>query len=260
MSGVANGYGRNWFPRPDAVAEEPTQGSEHAVSGLLPNSELVKECPIVGRDVTPFIDEPSGRGDLTDRSLAHFAASDLMTQLLTQVQNRLRVDTVAILLLDRDGSHLVARAARGLEDEVHQGVRLPVGRGFAGRIAATRAPVALLEVGPTTVVNPILWRKGIRSMLGVPLVANGRLLGVMHIGTLTPRGFTDGETAALDAAASQIAIALSAQQTVAERSAARTLQESLLPTQLPDVDGLEFATRFVAAEDFGVGGDWFDAF
>ena len=61
-------------------------------------------------------------------------------------------------------------------------------------------------------------------------------------------------------AANRIATALSAQQTVAERSAARTLQESLLPTRLPEVDGLEFATRFVAAEDFGVGGDWFDAF
>ena len=38
------------------------------------------------------------------------------------------------------------------------------------------------------------------------------------------------------------------------------LQQSLLPTRLPAVEGLEFASRFVPAEDFGVGGDWFDAF
>jgi serine phosphatase RsbU (regulator of sigma subunit) len=51
-----------------------------------------------------------------------------------------------------------------------------------------------------------------------------------------------------------------AEQVAEQRSAARTIQESLLPTGLPDVTGLEFASRFVTAETFGVGGDWFDAF
>ena len=124
----------------------------------------------------------------------------------------------------------------------------------------TRAPVALADVGPTTVVNRILWRSGVRSMLGVPLVANGELVGVLHVGTLQPRRFSEDDTAVLQLAADRIATALSSERTVAERSAARTLQQSLLPTRLPEIDGLEFATRFAAAEDFGVGGDWYDAF
>jgi sigma-B regulation protein RsbU (phosphoserine phosphatase) len=199
-------------------------------------------------------------GHVSDPDLAPLGTSELLDELLKRVQDMLDVDTVAVLLLDSAGSQLIARAARGLEEEVHQGVRVPVGRGFAGRIAATRAPVKLDHVGPDNVVNPILWRKGVRSMLGVPLIAGSRLVGVMHVGTLRRRRFGDEETVVLQLAANRIAIALSAQQTVAERSAARTLQESLLPTRLPEVDGLEFATRFVAAEDFGVGGDWFDAF
>ena len=196
----------------------------------------------------------------TDPDLAHLGTSDLLDELLKRVQNLLGVDTVVVLLLDDAGSQLVASSARGLAEEVHQGVRVPVGRGFAGRIAATRAPVALEHVGPDTVVNPILWRKGIKSMLGVPLIAGGTLLGVMHVGSLQRRRFSDDETTVLQLAADRIATAVSAQQAIAERSAARTLQHSLLPTRLPEVDGLEFATRFVAAEDFGVGGDWFDAF
>ncbi len=184
---------------------------------------------------------------------------ELVDEMLRRVQELLRVDTVAVLLVAA-GSQLVAWAARGLEEEVHQGVRLPIGRGFAGRVAATKAPVVLDDVGPATVINPILWRLGVRSMLGVPLVAHGRLLGVMHVGSLSRRHFGDEETTLLQQAATWIATAISAQQTMAERSAARTLQESLLPTRMPDVPGLEFATRFVAAEHFGVGGDWFDAF
>ena len=183
-----------------------------------------------------------------------------MDVLLRRIEEILGVDTVAVLVLDRGGSQLVARAARGLEDEVRQGFRMPVGRGFAGRVAMTRAPVTLDDVGPHTVVNPILWRRGIRSMLGVPLVDAGRLVGVLHVGTLQPRRFSEDDIAVLQLAADRIATTVSSEQSRADRSAARTLQQSLLPTRLPDVDGLEFASRFAAAEDFGVGGDWYDAF
>jgi phosphoserine phosphatase RsbU/P len=196
---------------------------------------------------------------LADPDLAQLETTELVNALLMRVEEILGVDTVAVLVVDR-GSQLVARAARGLEDEVRQGFRLPIGRGFAGRVALTRAPVSLAEVGPRTVVNPILWRRGIQSMLGVPLVAGGELVGVLHVGTFQPRRFSDDDTAVLQLAADRIATALSSEQTVADRSAARTLQQSLLPTRLPDVDGLEFASRFAAAEDFGVGGDWYDAF
>jgi putative methionine-R-sulfoxide reductase with GAF domain len=197
---------------------------------------------------------------LIDPALVHLDTGELLDELLDRVRDLLHAETVAVLLVDPSGSELVARAARGLEDEVYQGIRVPLGRGFAGRIAATRAPAMLDRVAPDTVVNPILWQKGVTSLLGVPLIADGKLLGVMHVGSMRPRQFDDHDTTFLQLAASRIATALRHQQTAAERSAARTLQQGLLPTRLPAVPGLEFATRFVPAEDFGVGGDWFDAF
>jgi putative methionine-R-sulfoxide reductase with GAF domain len=180
--------------------------------------------------------------------------------LLERVEKLVDVDTAAILLLDRDGSQLVAHTARGLEDEVRQGVRVPLGAGFAGRIAATRSPVTLYEVGPDTVVNPILWKQGVRSMLGVPLITDGRLLGVMHVGTREPRQFSAMDIESLERAASRVARVVSDHQSLAERLTASTLQESLLPGRLPEIEGLQFAARFVTAEDMGVGGDWFDVF
>jgi sigma-B regulation protein RsbU (phosphoserine phosphatase) len=191
---------------------------------------------------------------------ASLQTSGLLGLLLQRVEIVLEVDTAAILLMDRDGSQLVARAAQGLEDEVHQGVRVPVGSGFAGQIAARRAPVRLEDVGPRTVVNPILWQKGIQSMLGVPLIADGRLLGVMHVGTLQRRHFSDAEVSTLEREAARVARLVNDHQVLAERLTAQTLQESLLPGRLPALDGLQFAARFVAAEDVGIGGDWFDVF
>src|SRR5258706_3997285 len=76
--------------------------------------------------------------------------------------------------------HLVATAASGLEEEVQQGVRVPVGN-FAGRIAAEDRCVILEEVDHTKVVNPLLLDKGIRSLMGAPLRSGGKVIGVMGL-------------------------------------------------------------------------------
>src|SRR5262249_58752425 len=114
---------------------------------------------------------------------------DFLAELVERVKAALRTDTAAVLLLDHSGN-LIATAAAGLEEEVRQGVRIPVGRGFAGRIAAERRPVILDHVDHSTVLNPLLMARGIRTLLGVPMVAGGRGIGVMHVGSLTPRDFT----------------------------------------------------------------------
>jgi serine phosphatase RsbU (regulator of sigma subunit) len=199
-------------------------------------------------------------GFIADADLALLDSGALLDVLLERVQHILSVDTVAVLLVDTAATQLVAHAARGLEEELRQGTRVPIGRGFAGRIARERVPVILDEVGPDVVVNPILWTKGIKSMLGVPMIVAGTLIGVMHVGVLTGRTFTDDDANLLQLAADRIAAAITAEQALSERTAARTLQRSLLPSQLPDIPGTEFAARFIAAEDFGIGGDWYDAF
>src|SRR3954452_14465260 len=78
---------------------------------------------------------------VTDIALAHLGVEDLLVELLERVQGLLDVDTAAVLLLDPSGEYLVATAAKGIEAEVRQGVRIPLGRGFAGRIAAAKQPV-----------------------------------------------------------------------------------------------------------------------
>src|SRR5215469_8254443 len=108
---------------------------------------------------------------ITDAALARLDDHDLLDELLDRTRDALQADTAAVLLLDSPSGQLIATAAAGLEEEVRQGVRIPVGRGFAGRIAAERRPVILDHVDHSTVLNPILWAKGIKSMMGVPLVA-----------------------------------------------------------------------------------------
>lgn len=197
---------------------------------------------------------------VTDTALAHLDLETLLVELLERIQVLLAADTAAVLLLDENAGELVATAAVGLEEEVHQGVRVPMGKGFAGRIAAQRQPVVLDTVDHSTVRNRLLWEKGIRSLLGVPLLAAGEVLGVLHVGTLTPRQFTDENVRLLQLVGDRMALAVQARQSGVERSTASALQRSLLPDKLPDVPGIEFATRYVPGPGTGVGGDWYDVF
>ena len=122
-----------------------------------------------------------------DVKRAESALDELLVDDLLRIKGFLNVDTVAVLLLDEHEEMLVARAASGLEEEVEQGVRIPVGKGFAGRVASARAPVVIEDVDHADILNPILREKGIKSMLGVPLEVGDKLLGVLHVGSLTPR-------------------------------------------------------------------------
>ena len=126
---------------------------------------------------------------ITDSALAYLSLEDLLVELLDRIREILAADTAAILLLDPERRVLVARAARGIEEEVRQGVTIPLGGGFAGRIAAEGRPVAIEDVDHAEILNPILRLKGIRSLLGVPLIVEGRVIGVLHVGTLAPSAF-----------------------------------------------------------------------
>jgi len=197
---------------------------------------------------------------VTDAALAYLGVDELLDELLVRVKEALDTDTAVILLLDKAKGELVARAAKGLEEEVKQGVRIPLGRGFAGSIAATRRPVSVADLEHFRVVNPILRKKGIRSLLGVPLILQGELLGVLHVGTLAPRVFTDQDEALLQLVGDRVALAIHAGLYERERAVARMLQRSVLPDTMPHPPGIRLAARYLPARGGEVGGDWYDAF
>lgn len=197
---------------------------------------------------------------VTDAGLSHLDVEDLLVELLERVRELLSVDTAAVLLLDPTGRYLIATAARGIEAEVHQGVRLPVGQGFAGQVASLGRPVLLNRVDPADVVNPLLLAKGVVSLLGVPMIASGRVIGVLHVGTLAPRTFTDDDVDLLQRVADRASLATQAKAASIDRSATVALQRSLLPAGLPALDGLDVAARYVPGAQVGIGGDWYDVF
>ena len=217
------------------------------------------ESPDVDIDVAQEVEQLRRIQSVTEASLAHLEIEELLDTLLERTREILEADTAAVLLIDRAAREMVATAAKGIEEEVRGGVRIPIGQGFAGRVAAEGKAVILEHVDHTNVRNPILLELGIRSLLGVPLVADGETIGVLHVGTLGSRLFTEQDAELLQLVADRAALVINTNVLKQERRVASALQRSLLP-RLPDIRGMEIAARYIPGHARLVGGDWYDLF
>ncbi len=104
---------------------------------------------------------------------------------------------------------------------------------------------------------------GFRSLLAVPLVARGTMLGILQLIRDAHRDpFAPGDRDLAVVLAQRAAVVLdNARVADRERRIARTFQEAALPRTLPRLDGLRLDVEYVAGErDAAIGGDWYDAF
>jgi signal transduction histidine kinase len=147
---------------------------------------------------------------ITDTALAHLALTDLLPQVLNRVTMALAVDNTAILLISADEEAFVPYMARGPDEQVAGQVRIPLGPGIAGRIAASRQPLVVEDLSTVEMGEAVtpFWRATTQALMGVPLVVDDRVIGVLQAGTRAPRHFTADEVRLLQLVADRIALAI----------------------------------------------------
>jgi PAS domain S-box-containing protein len=103
---------------------------------------------------------------------------------------------------------------------------------------------------------------GFVSLIFVPLVARGRTLGVITlVSAESGRRYKEADLKLAEELARHAALAVdNARLYRGHVKVARTLQEGLLPSRLPEVPGVEVGLRYVSAGEVDVGGDFYDLF
>ncbi|MGH2912751.1 MAG: PP2C family protein-serine/threonine phosphatase, partial [Solirubrobacteraceae bacterium] len=150
--------------------------------------------------------------------------------------------------LDLDGEYPVARAIRSREPVVVNGLA---------------DSLTLEQIAPEPELREFVLWSGHQSVIAVPLIARGRLLGTLAFFYLRDTAPHNTEQLALignlaDRAATAID---NANQYVARTQLVRTLQRSLLPETLPMLDGMALSSAYhPAGEGNEVGGDFYDVF
>ena len=164
---------------------------------------------------------------VTDVVLRDLPLDQLLHEVLGRVRAVLPADLAAILLSDRDDGDgvLRIRAKSGIGREVPDGFAVPVGQGFAGQLAKERRAIVWNDVKPEEVFVPC--RKTVRAFLGVPLLSEERLLGVLLAGSVRPNHFHDDDIDLLQLAGEKIALGIErSARTDAEHRARETLEAS----------------------------------
>jgi phosphoserine phosphatase RsbU/P len=170
----------------------------------------------------------------------------LVTQLLREL---IDFDAVGIYLYDPETQMLEWFHGHGYHEGSEEQVRLKIGQGAVGWVAEHREALII----PDALADPryLAARPGTRSEMGVPLVAEGELVGVFNIESDTPSAFDERDLRLLSAFGNQTAIAIQRarlhdlaiekRRMEEEIRIARRIQRRLLPSADPVFAGLDIA-------------------
>jgi phosphoserine phosphatase RsbU/P len=175
-----------------------------------------------------------------------------------------------VYILDETSHELWTRVAKGLDGLSRVTIRLPLGKGIAGYVAATGDAINIPDAYLDPRFNPDYDRQtGYRtsSILCMPIrTKSDRIIGVFQLLNKRTGVFTEDDAHIMDAFSIHAAIALeNARLYEQEREkirierdllAAREVQMGLLPLQLPTFAGYEFAATALPARE--VAGDLYD--
>ena len=133
---------------------------------------------------------------------------ELLGTVVDETRDALHATVSSLYLLDRDERHLTLAATNGLDRYQIGRAQVPFGEGVTGRVAQTREPLVIPDVGRD---QRFLWVRGIdqrrfvASMLSAPLAWDDRVVGVLNVQTETFRNFGDSDVAHLRAIADLLA-------------------------------------------------------
>ncbi len=190
----------------------------------------------------------------------------LLASILTVARNELHVERGTLYFVDDQKKEIWTKIAGELSTEI----RLPIGKGLAGTVAATGEPVILHDAYADLRFDRSLDQKTgyrTRSMLCVPIRNRvEKIVGVLQLLNKTNGAFGEGDLDFLSGISDHMAIAmenatlhmelLEKQRMEEELKLGREIQSRLLPHPPVDVAGTALAALSVPC--YEVGGDYYD--
>jgi glycogen phosphorylase len=150
--------------------------------------------------------------------------AETLMNVVALIARRFQTDVCSAYLLEPDRANLVLAATLGLRPECIGTLRMAIQEGLAGLVAEQVRPLAVEQVQhhPRFKYFSEAGEDAYQSFLGVPLIDQGVLQGVLVVQTVEPRLFSEDEIRMLVDAAAQVAPVV---------SEARTLDRFIAPAQ-----------------------------
>ncbi|MFV9503650.1 MAG: GAF domain-containing protein [Oscillochloridaceae bacterium umkhey_bin13] len=195
------------------------------VGGPINSACLYQQAQRLAAQVQRRADQLAVLNAVARAASASLDHEGILPAVTSQVRRGFDYPQMDLFLFDEDSRELVLAASEGIYPTTALGHRQHVNLGMVGRAAregrAICAPDAPAETGFLAVAE----RAATRSELAVPIIASGRLLGVLNLESPTPNAFTDEDINLLETVADVLAGALENVRLYRKAQAAAVLEE-----------------------------------
>ncbi|RJQ56312.1 MAG: PAS domain S-box protein [Actinobacteria bacterium] len=192
-----------------ATNEELFSTNEELTSANEELAVMNEELTSANEELAATNEEFAIVSELTESAITSQDINELVDKSLRRVIASIGADCGMVLLAE--GERLVPQAGVGMEEEVRAGHSLEFGEGFAGQIARTQSALYVADAqSDPTIRSPYIKKRGVRSMLGVPMLHRGGVLGVLHIDWIRPHPDNPRDRRLLGIVADRFSLALQA--------------------------------------------------
>jgi len=233
-------------------------------------SETIGNQVGLALDVAYLFDQARGRADTLETifRISQAVSSSLqskvvLNRVLDVVQKIFSADAVMLMTYERDRKMMVVPMARGIVHPEMLDMTFAPGTDVPGRVFVTKEPERLPNLCDVeSRLAKAACAQGLASAIFVPLLARGRSIGVLALFGKSADAFTEEDMELLRTFGSQAALAIDTANLFSrEHHVATVLKDSILPTRLSDIAGIDASSNYVAAgTELEIGGDYYDMF
>lgn len=232
--------------------------------------ETIGKQVVLALDVAYLFDQARSRADnletifrISQAVSSSLQSKVVLNRVLDVVQKIFSADAVMLMTYERDRKIMIVPMARGLVHPEMLEMTFAPGTDIPGRVYLTKEPerFPILDNVDSHLIRAAA-RQGLGSGIFIPLLARGRSIGVLALFSRNTDAFSEEDGELLRTFGSQAALAIDTANLFSrEHHVATVLQESILPTRLPQVAGIDASSVYVpAGSELEIGGDYYDVF
>jgi two-component system, NtrC family, sensor kinase len=179
------------------------------------NARLLSELQDRTTELTRSVQELQTLGEVSQTLSSTLDLETVLNTIVSHASQLAGTDSCTVYEYDEQAEAFVFRATHNLAEEVVAVARrAPIrrGEGVAGRMAVTREPVQVPDIGEAGAysgpLRDVLLRTGTRALLGIPILREDHLIGGLTVTRKTPGEFSSEVIDLLKTFASQSALAI----------------------------------------------------
>ncbi len=237
---------------------------------LLDNKKLEEELKRKAREMQDVLEKTSALHEIS-RSIESLSSLDALLQDIVQkAMHLMNAESGSLLLFTDEGDELEFKVALGPKSQNVKPFKIKLGQGISGWVAEHGQPILIKDAYKDPRFDPSFDKRSgyrTRSFLCVPLRYKERILGVITIlNRLDMKPFSEKDLELLLTFSTQAALAIEntrllqeaieKERLKADIKIASEIQKLLIPTQLPEIEGLEIDATYIPCKEMS--GDFYD--